>query len=177
MRLFTHTIFSWGVGLLLFHIIEVRFDPLLMLCYGQFLWAYMFAVSWLGNHMIDKLGHGITPQGYPKRLPRTHSVFTAPIWGVLATIIVILAASQIPFFYVPFYWQGVVMIGVFVAYSHLFLDSLTMAGVYFTTNRIDLMHLSWDSPVGNGLAILAGFAAIYVVFFQPSLMHTLISMG
>ncbi|MDG6918554.1 MAG: DUF1286 domain-containing protein [Nitrososphaerota archaeon] len=175
MRLFTHTIFSWGVGSLLFYLIGLTYYAPLVWALGRYLWAFMLVVSWLGNHMIDKLGHKMTPMGYPKRLPRTHSIFTAPIWGGLAALMVTFAMAHLPLIGVPFYWQDAVAIGVFVAYSHLFLDSLTMAGVYFTTKRIDLMHLSWDSPVGNGLAILAGFAALYVLFFQPSLLNALVA--
>ncbi|MDG6933270.1 MAG: DUF1286 domain-containing protein [Nitrososphaerota archaeon] len=176
MRLFTHTTFSWGAGTLLFYIIGMNYYTPLVWALGRYLWVFMLVVSWLGNNMIDKLGHGVTPQGYPKRLPRTHSIFTAPIWGGLAAILVTWVATQIPFLGVQFYWQDAIAIGVFVAYSHLFLDSLTMAGIYFTTKRIAIMHLSWDSPIGNGLAILAGFAALYVLFFQPSLLNALLSV-
>jgi len=50
--------------------------------------------------------------------------------------------------------------GVVVGPSHLFLDVFTERGIYHKVNgkwrRIALAHFSYDNPMANGLAIIAG---------------------
>lgn len=163
MRLFTHTIFSWGVGALLFYLVGKTVDPQLLGAFGNFWWPFMFAISWLGNHVIDTFGHGVTPEGFPKRLARTHSVFTAPLWGALAAVIVTWVLSKLWFVSLTPYYLGAIEIGVFIGYSHLFLDAFTQAGIYWTTNRIDIAHFSYNNVIANICAILVGFGALYLL--------------
>lgn len=175
MRLFTHTVFSFGVGALIFYIWGVLVDSKLLAAYGNQWWFYMLIVSWLGNHMIDRLGHGVTPQGYLTRLPRTHSIFTAPLWGALAAVIVTWALSKIWFLDISTYYLGAIEVGVFVAYSHLFLDAFTQSGIYFTTKRIDIMHLGYNNLIANWLAIAAGFISIYALV-TPAVLNAILGV-
>jgi hypothetical protein len=163
VRLFTHTIFTWGVASLFFYWIGIHFDNQLLTSFVYIWLIYFLAVSWLGNHVIDIFGHAILPNGMPKRLARTHSVFTAPIWGAGCAVVVTWLLSKVWIFHVTPYYAGAIMIGVFVGYSHLFLDAFTQAGIYFTTKRIDIMHLSYNNTIANLLAILAGFGSFYVL--------------
>jgi hypothetical protein len=54
-----------------------------------------------------------------------------------------------------------------VTYSHLFLDSLTQAGVFFARHRIALAHRRYDSILANSLFILLGVDLLVLALFKP----------
>lgn len=84
MKALTHDVFSLGVGsYLVFHLERLPVLPFLLL------------VVWLAfatNELIDVLGH-FARGGIPVRTFWTHSVFTAPIWGIAAAIISTYASA------------------------------------------------------------------------------------
>jgi Protein of unknown function (DUF1286) len=157
LKALTHDIFSLGVGLyLVFHV--ERSSTLLNL----------LLVVWLAfvtNEVIDVLGH-ITRGGVPVRSFWTHSVFTAPVWGIAAAMASVyladmiagqtLAASQA---------MLAAALGAVLAYSHLLLDALTEGGVYLGRRRVALAHLRYNNPILNGafaeLGLILVVAALY----------------
>jgi Protein of unknown function (DUF1286) len=157
LKALTHDIFSLGVGLYLVLHLE-RSPPLL----------HLLLVVWLAfvtNEVIDVLGH-VTRGDVPVRSFWTHSVFTAPAWGIAVAVTSVyladmiagqtLTASQ------AFFAVG---LGTVLAYSHLLLDALTEGGVYLGRRRVALAHLRYNNPILNGafaaLGLLLVFAALY----------------
>ena len=151
MKALTHNLFSIGVGLYLVLRIEQRpaLDALL--------------VIWLAlatNEVIDILGHW-KRGGIPVRSFVTHSVFTAPIWGIAVAFSSLWFVSLVtgrP--------AGVdqlslgLGLGVVLAYAHLFLDALTEGGVYYGRRRVALAHLSYNNGMLN--AVFAGLGALLI---------------
>jgi hypothetical protein len=150
LKAITHDLFSLGVGLFLVFRLGGRPDYL-----------YLFLTLWLAltiNEIIDVLGH-FNRGGIPVRSLWTHSVFTAPIWGVVVAVASIylvdivtsqtITTSQTLF---------VAVLGATLAYSHLLLDALTEGGVYLGRRRIALAHLRY-----NNLALNSAFGAIGVL--------------
>ena len=55
--------------------------------------------------------------------------------------------------------------GVMVACSHLFLDALTEAGVFFGRRRIAIAHFRYNNPLVNLAAAMIGATLIFASFF------------
>lgn len=137
----------------------------------------LLPLAWLCNHVIDGLGHSMHGD-IPVRRPRTHSIFTAPIWGLLSALPFYWASEYFSLFqphtetlgplisFPSLVWLFVA--GVYVAYNHLFLDSLTEAGIYFTTRRIALAHLRYNERIINTLFVVFGLLMIYMSLVAPS---------
>jgi hypothetical protein len=110
------------------------------------------------NYVIDVLGH--TFRGTPSRTRLTHSIFTAPLWGgsVALTSIEVLSRVTSPSLLpsASLFWAGA---GILIAMGHLFLDSMTQAGIYFWKERIALAHFRY-----NNIALNAGFIALGLLF-------------
>ncbi len=141
----------------------------------------LLALAWLVNHVIDKLGHSLR-NGIPVRMPRTHSIFTAPLWGLLVAAPLYYVVSYLSLFPASTITIGhfnipvaawLFIAGVYVAYNHLFLDSLTQAGVYFTTHRIALAHLRYNDATANSVFVVLGLLATYIVLVSPSVTSLL----
>ena len=156
MKAITHDAFSLGVGL--YFAYHVDQPPTLTL---------LVLVVWLAfatNELIDVLGHA-TRGGRPVRSFWTHSVFTAPAWGIAAALLsaylldVVLGqamtARQALF---------VAGLGIIMAYSHLLLDALTEGGVYLGRRRVALAHLKYDNLVLNGAFTALGILLVFVAF-------------
>jgi hypothetical protein len=122
LKALTHNLFSIGVGLFL--LLRLEQQPL----------REVLLVIWLAfatNGVIDILGHR-NRDGTAVRSSVTHSVFTAPVWGIAVAIFSfylldiltgqILGITQLSL---------AVELGVLLAYSHLFLDALTEGGVFY----------------------------------------------
>jgi hypothetical protein len=125
--------------------------------------------TWLSlsiNFIIDAFGHR-SRNGIPVRSPITHSVFTAPFWGglvaALSIFVVFEALTFVPGWEILVFWTTV---GALVAMSHLFLDGLTQAGVYWTRRRIALAHFRY-----NNIPLNLGFTAIGVILIGASLVR------
>ncbi|MDG6918635.1 MAG: DUF1286 domain-containing protein [Nitrososphaerota archaeon] len=173
MRLFTHTTFSYGTLLLG----TFCFVPSAEL-YKNTVAVVLLCLAWLANHLIDRLGHSMR-NNIPVRMPRTHSVFTAPLWGLLSAVpfyyavnyFALLPASTVTVYH--FTLPATIWLfaaGVYVAYNHLFLDSMTQAGVYFTTHRIAIAHLRYNDTVANTVFVALGLLAAYVAIVSPSVV-------
>jgi hypothetical protein len=156
LKAITHDVFSLGVALYLVHYVEL---PLTL--------SFLVLVVWLAfatNELIDALGH-VTRGGRPVRSFWTHSVFSAPVWGMAAALVsarlldIILGqamtTSQALF---------VAGLGGILAYSHILLDALTEGGVYLGRRRVALAHLRYDNLILNGtftgLGVLLVFASL-----------------
>ncbi|MGH9920327.1 MAG: hypothetical protein ACRD6W_15850, partial [Nitrososphaerales archaeon] len=113
---------------------------------------------------IDILGH-VTKGGRPVRSFWTHSVFTAPLWGIAAAFVSVylldaiiseaMTTSQTVF---------VCGLGIVIAYSHLLLDALTEGGVYFGRRRVALAHFRYDNLILNGAFTALGVLLVYATF-------------
>ncbi|ABP96336.1 protein of unknown function DUF1286 [Metallosphaera sedula] len=148
MRLVTHYVFTMG----LLSLIMSMFTPYYLVLSG--------VVAIAGNLIIDGLGHkevqtrrGIT---IPTRTPLTHTYPRSVVWGFLP-VIPFLAFG---FMYGDFPWW-LLLAGVLVGPSHMFLDMFTEAGVYVRRRgkwrRYALAHFRYNNPLANGVAILLGF--------------------
>lgn len=146
MKAVTHYLFSTGVSLGL-----VSSSGSLDLRTAAFALWLSLAV----NYFIDALGH-ITRDGRPARTRLTHSMLTAPLWGAVVSLASSLALSRVPGLTLP---SGTLIawtfLGVLVSEEHLFLDSLTQAGIYGWRRRIAIAHFRYDSvPLNFGFALI-----------------------
>ena len=155
MKAITHDVFSLGVGLYFAYHVDQP-PPL----------SFLVLVVWLAlvtNELIDVLGH-ITRGGRPVRSFWTHSVFTAPMWGIAVALLsaylldIVVGQAMTTA-------QGLLVagLGIVLAYSHLLLDALTESGVYLGRRRVALAHFRYDNLILNGvfagLGVVLAFAA------------------
>jgi len=155
LKAITHDAFSLGVGIYL--ACHVEGPPTL---------TFLVLVVWLAfatNELIDVFGH-VTRGGRPVRSFWTHSVFTAPVWGITVALAsaylldIILGQALTTS-------QALLAggIGIAFAYSHILLDALTEGGVYLGRRRVALAHLRYDNLILNGVfttfGVLLAFAA------------------
>ncbi|MBB5255178.1 hypothetical protein HNQ62_002953 [Sulfurisphaera ohwakuensis] len=63
----------------------------------------------------------------------------------------------------------VLVSGIIVGPTHMFLDMFTEAGVYVKKNgkwrRFALAHFRYDNPAVNGLAIFVGFILLLIAYY------------
>ena len=150
MKALTHNLFSLGVGIyLLFRIVPAP---------G---WLYVLLVVWSAlatNALVDVLGH-VDRGGMSVRAFWTHSIFTAPLWGILVAVASLYFLDAIAGLAMTAL-QAVLAagLGATLAYSHLLLDALTEGGVFFARRRIALAHLR-----NNNLVLNTAFAGMGVV--------------
>jgi len=159
LKAITHDLFSVGVGLYL-----------LVRIYGPSSPLYLLLAVWLAfitNRVIDGLGHS-TRGGMSVRSFWTHSIFTAPVWGIAFAVasvylldVVIgqnMTASQTLF---------AAGLGAVLAYSHLLLDALTEGGsisggggsrsrtcdttTWFSTARLQALVSCWPWPHSSNM--------------------------
>jgi hypothetical protein len=157
LKAITHDLFSVGVGVFL----VCRID-------GPPSALYLILALWLAfatNEVIDVLGH-LARGGIPVRSFWTHSIFTAPIWGIAIAISSVyfldrvvglgITSSQALFVY---------GLGAVMAYSHLLLDALTEGGVYLGRRRVAFAHLRYNNPIINGAFAILGVLLVFTAFF------------
>ncbi len=155
MKAITHNLFSVGVG---FYLV-FRMD-------GPSSCLNLFLIVWLAfatNEVIDVLGH-FTRGSIAVRSFWTHSIFTAPLWGIALAVASVylldVAISQNMTISQTLFAAG---LGTMFAYSHLLLDALTEGGVYLGRRRVALAHLRYNNPILNGafatIGVLLAFAA------------------
>ena len=140
MKAVTHYLFSAGISL-----------GLVSLSGSLDLGTTAFAL-WLSfsiNYLIDALGH-TRRDGNPTRTWLTHSLITAPAWGGSVALASLVSLTQASGSVLPggtlVPWTA---LGVLIAGQHLFLDSLTQAGVYSWRRRIALAHFRYDNVALN----------------------------
>jgi hypothetical protein len=135
----------------------------------------MLLAVWLAvfvNFAIDAVGHSRQARG-PVRSWITHSVFTAPLWGLslaLLTVVFVSGALQLTPGDDILVLSG--MLGALTGISHLFLDSLTEGGVFlWRKKRIALAHIGNGNILLNSafsfLGILLVIAAAYDLIGRP----------
>lgn len=156
MKAITHLLFSIGVGVFLLCRFEGPSPLLLVLT----VW-----LAFATNEVIDVLGH-FNKGGAPTRSFWTHSVFTAPLWGIaiaIATVYIldrIVGLGMSPLQAIFLYGLGVVL-----AYSHLLLDAVTEGGVFLGRRRVALAHFRYNNPVLNGAFAALGVLLVLASFF------------
>jgi membrane-bound metal-dependent hydrolase YbcI (DUF457 family) len=149
MKLLTHVVF--GAGMCYAFLSSMLGGPDLLLDA-----AVAVVLSYAVNYLIEALGHR-KRDGWSVRTPLTHSVFTAPVWGAAVAYVVWAVGSV---YGLPGGALLYIAAGILVAFSHLFLDSMTERGVFFITERIAISHF------GNNNALLnAGFVLLGIVAF------------
>ncbi len=156
MKALTHNIFSMGLGLYL--VLRIEHEPV----------PYSLLVVWLAfatSEAIDLLGH-VNRGGRPMRSFVTHSIFTAPLWGVAVALsslyLMDLATGRVA---TTDELSMVAGLGAVLAYSHLFLDAFTEGGVYYWRRRLALAHLGNNNEVLNGVFAGLGVLLIAVAFY------------
>jgi hypothetical protein len=147
----THVVFGAGLGYAFLSTISG--GPNLLLDA-----AFAVVVSYAINQLIDGLGHS-SRGGRSVRSPLTHSVFTAPAWGVAVSYVLWAVGSAYGLLggFVLYLVAGAV-----VAFSHLFLDSMTEGGVFFTTERIAIAHFGNNNLLMNVIFAMFGLSAFLI---------------
>jgi hypothetical protein len=156
LKAITHDLFSVGVGVYLLS----RVDGLSNL-------PYLILIVWLAlatNEVIDVLGH-FTRGGTPVRSFWTHSIFTAPVWGIVVAIPSVYLLDRIIGQGVTPSQSFVSGLGALLAYSHLLLDAITEGGVYLVRRRVALAHLRYNNPIINGAFAALGLLLVFTTFF------------
>ncbi|MEM0271477.1 MAG: DUF1286 domain-containing protein [Thermoprotei archaeon] len=196
MRLITHYVFSFST-LLPF----VWITPLINVLGGptqggglaptvdplQLRTVFVAVCAWLSfcvNFVLDRAGHNrVTLRGglnIPVRAWRTHSVYTAPVWGGLIGFLtaLILRLVQNGFSIAQtlqntvFMGAGLILVflGAYASYTHLLLDSLTGGGVYTKRHRrIALAHFKYNNPALNFGVILLSIILTYYILVQTTI--------
>lgn len=138
--------------------------------------------AWAVNQFIDVVGHRPPyPGAKPIRLARTHSIFTAPVWGAILSLIIssilllvvnyngaaqILRDGNLLYFGVFF--------GVAIGYSHLALDLITEGGIFIVglvrrrdigmkviaNKRYHWAQYRYDNQYVNAFAVINGVILI-----------------
>ncbi len=155
MKALTHYLFSTGVSFGLLSLSHA-------LTSGSIVMALWLSLSI--NYLIDVLGH-VSRKGNPTRTRLTHSVLTAPVWGALVAAISLGAALRASGSGLP--WEPLALwtfMGALVSAEHLFLDSLTEAGIYASKRRIAIAHFNYDN-----IALNIGFTLLGVLLIMVSL--------
>ncbi|AYN75599.1 DUF1286 domain-containing protein [Saccharolobus solfataricus] len=153
MKLRTHYIFSTGLLTLL--------DSVLFHEYFYYALILSGIVSVIGNSLIDRIGHKeiATRYGYiPVRTPLTHTIPRSVVWGIVSVVpvFILLLIYYYGFSYHEYYFSlsnKVVLLillnGVVVGPSHLFLDVFTERGIYVKKygrwKRFALAHFRYDN--------------------------------
>ncbi len=147
MKLFAHYMFSWMLAVIWVHVI---------LGYpGYEMVGAAFLISLIVNVTIDAFGHEHS-FGNVSRNPITHSVFTAPLWGL---------AVGLAFWY--FFGMPLLAfagMGIICAVGHLMLDFVTMRGIFITPGwRVGVLHLRYDTAWNIVVAVGSLLLLAYVV--------------
>ena len=152
MKAITHDFFSVGVGFYLLVRIGGQSSPLYLLL--------VVCLAFATNEVIDRLGHSARG-GMSIRSFWTHSIFTAPVWGIaLAVASVYLLDMVIGQSMTTSQTLFAAGLGTMLAYSHLLLDALTEGGVYLRRRRVALAHLRYNNLVLNGAFAFIGVLLI-----------------
>jgi len=159
MKLKTHYMFSFGLSSLALTIFGVPLIPTI---------AISLFVSFVGNIIIDKIGHDMSETGQVlRRSPRTHTVPRSVFWGVVSSLPLLFIIYLIQYDYINLMIASIIS-GVIVGPSHMLLDSLTEKGIYVKKNgsweRAALAHRKFDDPLGNGLAVISGIVMFVLAF-------------
>ena len=171
MKLLTHYVFSIGVITLLLSLFTSFYNVVVV----------AVVVSLIGNTVIDSLGHKEVVTRYgeiPVRTPLTHTFPRSVIWGLISSLPVLFIALLSGHYYYYHYYLNnyefiqlvisVLVSGVLVGPTHMLLDVFTEKGIYVKKHgkwkRFALAHFRYNNPLANGLAIVIGFALLYLSY-------------
>jgi hypothetical protein len=91
------------------------------------------------------------------------------LWGAIISSLSVYIFSQVvpsgPELAVLGFWTTM---GILIALGHLFLDSMTQAGVYYWRNRMAIAHFKYDNLALNAAFILAGLGLAFLAILQSS---------
>ncbi|WP_338601375.1 DUF1286 domain-containing protein [Sulfolobus tengchongensis] len=160
MKLRTHYIFSVGlISIILALTFNLSFFTNLFIS---------FYTSFLGNTIIDRLGHEMkwSKHGYiPTRTPLTHTVLRSIMWGLVSVLTLLLL------FYDYYHYTlilPIIISGIIVGPSHMLLDVFTESGIYTKKNgkwiRIALAHFSYNNVFVNGVSSLIGILLLFLSY-------------
>jgi hypothetical protein len=194
MRLITHYVFSFSATLLLLILFYKQLSGFMgytgidepaangALATRTLIAAIALWLSIAVNFIIDRVGHNRLNfggrRGIPVRAWRTHSIYTAPLWGALigvGTVIVAALVQANSHLNVlidrelhPNLLLSYGLLGMYVSYTHLFLDSLTEGGVYTKRHkRIAIAHFKYNNAAINFATILASLGIVYYTWYHP----------
>jgi len=174
MKLLTHYVFSIGVITLLLSLFTSFYNVV----------AVAVVVSLIGNTVIDSLGHKEVVTRYgeiPVRTPLTHTFPRSVVWGLVSSLPVLFIALFPGHYYYYHYYDdylnnyesiqlviSVLVSGFLVGPTHMLLDVFTEKGIYVKKHgkwkRFALAHFRYNNPFANGLAIVIGFALLYLSY-------------
>ena len=160
MKLATHYIFSAGlISLVLMFMNELSFP---------YVFLISFFISFVGNRVIDNLGHEMVSNGnkrYPRRTPLTHTVLRSVLWGIAVVIpllFILYFFGELRFFFL------ILVAGLLVGPSHMILDIFTEAGIYAKKDgkwkRVAFAHFAYDDPFINGISSVLGLLMLFFAF-------------
>jgi len=175
VRLRTHYIFSTGlISLVLSLLFRISFFNILFIS---------FLISFLGNTIIDRIGHKEVATRFgeiPVRTPLTHTFPRSIIWGVISSLPVLFIALYLSHYYYDYsyysnryettliYIISILISGILVGPSHMLLDVFTEKGIYVKRHgkwkRFALAHFRYNNPFANGLAIFFGGIMLYLSY-------------
>jgi hypothetical protein len=159
------------VKLITHHILSLGITALISWGGGWTFWIPALGSAWLTDLAIDNLGH--ERRGYwSRRTPLTHSVLTAPAWGLLTGIIVgILTRVTFTALNLPIQVgrQETIIWGIIggltASICHLFADSTVEGGIYLTrSRRWKLAGIHNNSTTVNLPLALIGLTAFATAF-------------
>jgi hypothetical protein len=153
LKLYVHDIFTTGIlAEIGCHIYNK--DSVLL--------AVAFLLSFLGNHLIDKIGHSKNRQGWFIRNRLGHTITGATIIGFIPALLIFIFYFYI--FHQIQYW--ILFLGLFVGILHLSLDIITEKGIYIGKKRFALAHFSYNNYLVNSFFALIGVALIFIVLIN-----------
>ncbi len=148
MKLITHIIFSFT----LVYLISIYSGS----SYLDSMWLAVSS-SIAINYVIDVFGHTHSKKGSIIRSKATHSLSTASIIG----IVIGLAIA----YFMNYDLVLGVLSGLATSLSHLFLDSLTMSGIYICGRRHRIASYRYDNPVLNSGFIVSSIFLLYLTLY------------
>lgn len=187
MKMYTHFLFSMGLILLVLSLFfKVDF-------FNEF--AIALSISYIGNSLIDLVGHKEVIKESKEMLVRTPTSHTFPrsvAWGVLSSSPILTFVVLFSHYYLDLdsytlfsYIASVIIGGIIVGPSHMLLDVFTQKGIFRKRNgqwvRFALAHRRYNDPLANGIAATLGilmllfsiweFYSNYILYIYHYLLH------
>ena len=149
MKLITHIIFSF----MLVYLISILLGYSYL---DSFKLALMLSITI--NYVIDAFGHE-EYRGHIRRSKVTHSISSSSLLGVFIGLAIA--------YFMNYSLVLGVLSGLATSLSHLFLDSLTMGGIYICGKRYRLASYRYDNPVLNIGFIIISIILLYFTLYFP----------
>ncbi len=147
MKLITHIIFSF----MLVYLISISLGYSYLDSGGLAVFS-----SIIINYVIDAFGHEKF-HGHIRRSKITHSLSTSSLLGISIGLVIA--------YFIKCDLVLGVLSGLTTSLSHLFLDSLTMGGIYICGKRYRIASYRYDNPVLNGGFIVFSIVLLYLTLY------------